>query len=92
MFGYKLVSSPVGAYTTAKNSSVEKLRAWIKKNDMDVSMATIFVRGGQVAWATLKPHTTNLASKGLQLEAILFYLFFRCPPYSWVVDSCWKTK
>ena len=67
--------SPAKVYTAVETCPVENFKAWMKKNDMAINMATIFFlgefSGGQVSWATSNPHTRNSAPENSNLRHFL---------------------
>jgi len=63
MIGYQMGSSPVGVYTLAKTSSMKNSKHE-RNNDMDVNMATVFVRG--VLWRS--SFLVNLKPLNLKLD------------------------
>ena len=82
-------------YTMAKTSIGENFKHGCK-NDIAPNMATFFLlgefSGGQVSWVTSNPWTRNSASRELQLEDQVLFLFLlvsfisiklfsSCPPY-----------
>ena len=95
MIGYEMGSSPIGIYTTAKTSLVGNLQAWMKKQHGCQHGNTLIITSSfwlkesspevKFLGQPQNPHTRNVASGELQLEAYLFiYLFMvlsSCPTY-----------